>query len=128
MKPTKSNLLSTTVVPAIAVAGIALGVASAPMPAAAAGYTGCSTAKQTTAELPAAKARGGYIQLAACAPSNPCAANPCNPCAAANPCNPCAAKNPCAAGNPCNPCAAKNPCNPCAAANPCNPCAAKKKY
>ena len=45
----------------------------------------------------------------------------CEPCAA-NPCNPCAAPNPCAAA--CNPCTAA--CNPCAA-NPCgaNPCAAQ---
>ncbi len=55
------------------------------------------------------------IELAACKPCNPCAANkgcnPCNPCAANKGCNPC---------NPCNPCAAKKGCNPC------NPCAANK--
>ena len=55
--------------------------------------------------------------FAQCAPKkcNPYAAAKCNPCAAAkcNPCNPCAA----AKCNPCNPCAAAkcNPCNPCAA-------------
>ena len=40
------------------------------------------------------------------AEGNPCAANPCNPCAATgaeNPCNPCA-QNPCQPQNPCNPC------------------------
>lgn len=112
MKATRIKLLSTTVVPALAVAGIAVG--GAPAPASA----GCSYGHTASAELPAAQARDGYIQLAAC---NPCRAkNPCNPCAGKNPCNPCAGKN------PCNPCAAKNPCNPCAAKNPCNPCAAKK--
>ena len=39
--------------------------------------------------------------------ANPCATNPCNPCAssgaATNPCNPCA-QNPCQPTNPCNPC------------------------
>jgi hypothetical protein len=74
------------------------------------------------AVLPMASAKAAAdtsVQIAACAPKNPC--NPCaatNPCAAANPCNPCAAK----VVNPCNPCAAANPC---AAKNPCNPCAAK---
>lgn len=71
--------------------------------------------------LAASHAAGTSVQIAACNPCSPCAANPCaaNPCAAAvkKPCSPCAA-NPCAAANPCqaaNPCAAKNPCNPCAA-------------
>ena len=119
MKATKIKLLSTAVVPALAAAGIALG--AAPVEAST-GSSGCNYEKAATAGLPAAKAREGYIQLAAC---GPCAAkNPCNPCAGKTPCNPCAAK-----WKPCNPCAAKNPCNPCnpcAAKNPCNPCAAKK--
>lgn len=78
-----------------------------------------ATLATSAAVLPiaAAKAADTSVQIAACAPKNPCnpcaAKNPCNPCAAKNPCNPCAAKNPCAATNPCNPCAAKNPCNPC---------------
>jgi cytochrome c len=40
--------------------------------------------------------------------ANPCAVNPCNPCAGKNPCaaNPCAGKNPCGPRNPCNPCGA----------------------
>lgn len=70
------------------------------------------------AALPEAQARDyTSVQVASCA------ANPCNPCAAAacNPCNPCAAAscNPC---NPCSPCAVKK--NPCGGCNPCNPCAA----
>lgn len=70
------------------------------------------------AALPDAQARDyTSVQVASCA------ANPCNPCAAAacNPCNPCAAAscNPC---NPCSPCAVKK--NPCGGCNPCNPCAA----
>ena len=70
------------------------------------------------AALPEAQARDyTTVQVASCA------ANPCNPCAAAacNPCNPCAAAscNPC---NPCSPCAVKK--NPCGGCNPCNPCAA----
>ena len=78
-----------------------------------------ATLSASAAVLPtaAAKAADTTVQIAACNPCNPCAANACNPC------NPCAAK----ACNPCNPCAANNPCNPCnpcAAANPCNPCAA----
>jgi len=130
MRPFKSSLLATTVVP------LALAVTAGLTIAAITGVV---------APKPA---------LSACAPCNPCAAknpcspcapkNPCNPCAAANPCNPCAAgstaeasnncfvprlaraptANPCAAANPCSPCAAANPCNPCATANPCNPCAA----
>lgn len=117
MKTSKIKLLSTAVVPALAVAGLAVGSSEV---SAAPGYgkseAGCGYSTRS-AELPAAKSRDGYIQLAAC---NPCAAkkacNPCNPCAA-KACNPC---NPCAAKGACNPCAAKNPCNPC------NPCAAKK--
>jgi len=109
VKTSKTKLLSTTVLPMVAAAGIAVsaGVGMA-APAQAKGV-----GQDVAAELPAAKARFGGVQLAAC-----------NPCKAKSPCNPCAAKNPCAAQNPCNPCAAKNPC---AAQNPCNPCAAKKK-
>ncbi len=147
MKSLKLKLLSTTTIPVLVGAGIAIG---GTFMLGGQGYAlnlQASHAKQ----LPIAKSRPGGVRLAAC---NPCAAkNPCNPCAAKNPCNPCAAKNPCnpcAAKNPCNPCAgaatagsskcviprlmtaalknpcaAKNPCNPCAAKNPCNPCAAK---
>ena len=113
MKSLKSKLLSTTAVPFLVGAGIAVGGTFV--------LGGQGHALNLPAphekQLPIAKSRPGGVRLAAC---NPCAAkNPCNPCAAKNPCNPCAAKN------PCNPCAAKNPCNPCAAKNPCNPCAAK---
>ena len=138
MQSRKRALLSTTMVPLMVFAGVAVG----------------GVALSGTVDLSPAAA-------ATCNPCNPCAAkkanpcNPCNPCAASNPCNPCnpcaadggatskacvvprlqsAAKaNPCAAKkacNPCSPCAAKsvcNPCNPCAAkkvCNPCNPCAA----
>ena len=89
MKPLKTQLLSSTVIPVLLVAGV------------------------LTAGGPAQSVVPSPKQVAAnpCAAKNPCAArNPCNPCAARNPCNPCAAKN------PCNPCAAKNPCNPCGAA------------
>lgn len=71
--------------------------------------------------LAAAHAADTSVQIAACAPANPCAAAVKKP---VNPCSPCAAKNPCAAANPC---AAKNPCqaaSPCAPKIP-NPCAAK---
>jgi len=98
VKTSKIKLLSTAVVPALAVAGLAVGSSEV---SAAPGYgkseAGCGYSTRS-AELPAAKSRDGYIQLAACNPCNPCAAKACNPC------NPCAAKNPC---NPCNPCAAK---------------------
>ena len=144
MKRWNEKLLSTTILPAVLVAGIGVGGVALmaevnPAPAQAASACGaCNPCNPCAAS--------------ACNPCNPCAAaacNPCNPCAAAacNPCNPC---NPCAGGaaaasnkcavprlmtaslcnpcNPCNPCAASacNPCNPCAAAacNPCNPCAA----
>ena len=111
VKTNKTKLLSTTVLPMVAAAGIAVGAGlGIATPAQAKGI-----GQDIAAELPAAKARVGGMQLAAC-----------SPCKAKNPCNPCGA-NPCAAKNPCNPCAAKNPCNPCAAKNPCNPCAAKKK-
>ena len=141
MKRWNEKLLSTTILPAVLVAGIGVGGVALmaevnPAPAQAASACGaCNPCNPCAAS--------------ACNPCNPCAAaacNPCNPCAAAacNPCNPC---NPCAGGaaaasnkcavprlmtaslcnpcNPCNPCAASacNPCNPCAAAcNPCNPC------
>ncbi len=137
MKPLKSRLLSSTVVPVFLAAGVlSTGASAGPV------FAG---PKQVAANPCAAK-----NPCAARNPCNPCAArNPCNPCAARNPCNPCAARKPCnpcnpcaaasaassncvvprlqrAAANPCNPCAVKrNPCNPCAARNPCNPCAAK---
>ena len=121
MRPFKTNLLASTVVP------LALAVTAGMTMAAITGVVAPKSA------------------LSACAPCNPCAAkNPCSPCAPKNPCNPCAASNPC---NPCaagsttgssnsclvprlakaataNPCAAATPCSPCAAANPCNPCGA----
>lgn len=125
MRHLKIQLLSTTVVPAFVVAGIAIGGSFA-----ATSSSGAS--ESNSGLLPAAKPRNPIIELASCSPCNPCGAkkacSACNPCAAkkpCNPCNPCSAKNPC---NPCNPCAAKKacgPCNPCAAKNPCNPCAAK---
>ncbi len=142
MQSSKSKLLSSTMVPFVMMAGVAVvGMAVAPEVAAPPVRAACN---------PCAVKKGNPSAAAAC---NPCAAaNPCNPCAAGNPCNPCAAAcnpcNPCAAGggqaslkcavprlrtaalsNPCNPCAAAacNPCNPCAASNPCaaaacNPC------
>ena len=139
MQSRKSKLLSSTMVPFVMMAGVAVvGMAVAPEVAAPPARAACN---------PCAVKKSNPCAAAAC---NPCAAaNPCNPCAAANPCNPCAAGNPCnpcaAACNPCSPCAAgggqaslkcavprlrtaalSNPCNPCAAAacNPCNPCAA----
>ena len=144
MKSWKSNLLSSTAIPVLIGAGIAVGGA---VMLAGAG-SASSPGPGHSSLLPVAKPRPLGVQLAACNPCNPCnpcaAKNPCNPCAAENPCNPCAGAatgvsskcfvprlrtaalgNPCAAKNPCNPCAAKNPCNPCAANNPCNPCAAK---
>ena len=147
MKSLKLKLLSTTAVPVLVGAGIAVG---GTFMLGGQGHAMNLLAPQAK-QLPLAKSRPGGFQLAACSPCaaknpcNPCAAkNPCNPCAAKNPCNPCAGaatagssecfvprlktaalQNPCAAKNPCNPCAAKNPCNPCAAKNPCNPCAAK---
>ncbi len=149
----KRMLLSTTMVPLVVFAGVAMvggvvtdGVSIKPA------FAQCAPKKCN----PCAAAKCNPCAAAKC---NPCAAakyNPCNPCAAAkcNPCNPCTAAcgacSPCGAGkkcvvprlqkaaicnpcavakcNPCNPCAAAkcNPCNPCAAAkcNPCNPCAA----
>jgi len=147
MRPYKSTLLSSTMVPAVMVAaGILTGCeimdASAAQPKAVAANP-CAAKNPCAARNPCA-AKNPCNPCAAKNACNPC--NPCNPCAASggasakcviprlqtaaakNPCNPCAAKNPCnpcAAKNPCNPCAAKNPCNPCAAKNPCNPCAAK---
>jgi hypothetical protein len=76
MKPFKTSLLSSAVIPA---ALLAVGVLSVP-----------------------AVANDGAKPVAQIA-ANPCAAkNPCNPCAAKNPCNPCGA-NPC---NLCGPCGA----------------------
>lgn len=133
MQSSKRVLLSTTMVPFMVAAGVAI--------------TGVTMTAMVRENPAAAQCAAKKVN-----PCNPCAAkNPCNPCAANNPCNPCAAgggaasnacavprlqaaaksnpcaakkANPCAAKNPCNPCAAKNPCNPCAAKNPCNPCAA----
>ncbi len=106
MKPMKSRMLSTTVIP-IAVA--------------AAGFTLIAVG-----ELPEARAAQQIAQRGC----NPCAAKrACNPCAAKRACNPCAAKkgcNPCAAKKGCNPCAAKRACNPCAAKKGCGPCGAKR--
>ena len=126
MNSLKPKLLSSTVIPVMVGAGIAV---SGALVFGSPGYAFNPAGAQLN---PIAKSRPVAVQLAQC---NPCAAkkacNPCNPCAAkkaCNPCNPCAAKKAC---NPCNPCAAKkacNPCNPCAAkkaCNPCNPCAAK---
>jgi len=133
MRPTKTILLSTTVVPFVVVAGVAVGgaVVTGQLTLSPA-YAACNPCNPCN---PCAAAQAGNP----CSPCNPCAVkktgSPCNPCAAAA-CNPCAAAK---AGNscsPCNPCAVKktgnpcNPCNPCAAAkagnpcNPCNPCAA----
>lgn len=146
MNSLKSKLLSSSAIPVLVGAGIAVGGAVA---VAGPGFSIAPTLERQ-GTLPDAKPRPGAVRLAACSADYPCAAkNPCNPCAAkklaANPCNPCAANpcNPCAAGATgvssecfvprlrtaaiCNPCAAKNPCspcNPCAAKNSCNPCAA----
>ena len=134
MQTSKRILLSTTMVPLVVAAGVAI-----------TGVTMTGVVRENPAAAQCAPKKANP-----CNPCNPCAAknpcNPCNPCAANNPCNPCAAgggaasnacavprlqtaakANPCAAAkpnpcNPCNPCAAKNPCNPCAAKNPCNPC------
>ena len=123
MNSLKIKLLSSSAIPVLVGAGIAVGGAVA---VAGPGFS-IVPALERQGALPNAKPRPGAVRLAACSADYPCAAtNPCNPCAAkkvaANPCNPCAAKK--IVANPCNPCAAKNPCNPCAAANPCNPCAA----
>ena len=135
----KRMLLSTTMVPLVVFAGVAIvggvitdGVSIKPA------FAQCAPKKCN----PCAAAKCNPCAAAKC---NPCAAAKCNPCAAAkcNPCNPCKAAcgacSPCGAGKKCvvprlqtaakcNPCAAAkcNPCNPCAAAkcNPCNPCGA----
>ncbi len=149
MQSTKSKLLSSTMVPLVMMAGVAVvGAAVASQVAVRPAYAACNPCAAKNPCNPCAAAKCNPCAAAKC---NPCAAK-CNPCAAGtcNPCNPCAAGggsaslkcavprlrtaalcNPCAAKacNPCNPCAAKacNPCNPCAAktCNPCNPCAAK---
>ncbi len=153
MLSTKRTLLSTTMMPLMVAAGVAVvGVATATVVKVAPAVAQCAPKKANPCNPCAAKkVNPCAASNNPCNPCNPCAAknpcNPCNPCAAGNPCNPC---NPCAAGggavsnacavprlqaaakaNPCNPCGAKNPCNPCnpCAANPCNPCnpcAAKK--
>ena len=101
MKPMKSRMLTTTVIPIALAAGFTL---------------------VTVSEVPSAQAAQSIAQNRC----NPCAAKKrCNPCAAKKGCNPCAAKrgcNPCAAKKGCNPCAAKKGCNPCGAKNACNPC------
>lgn len=108
MKLYRHRLLSTTTYLALAIGGGALMLG----PAGSSGLLGADGGIGL-----------GSMVLAAC---NPCATNPCNPCAAKAPCNPCAAAADCP--NPCNPCCptpAAGPCNPCAAANPCaanNPC------
>lgn len=105
MKPIKTRMLTTTVIPMALAAGFTL---------------------VTVSEVPSAQAAQSIAQNRC----NPCAAKKrCNPCAAKKGCNPCAAKkgcNPCAAKRGCNPCAAKKGCNPCAAKKGCNPCGAKK--
>ena len=152
MKPIKTRLLTTTVIPLAIAAGFTL-VAVSEVPSARAAQSlaqkSCNpcAAKRACNPCAAKKACNPCAAKNSCNPSaakracNPCAAqNPCNPCGASNPCNPCAggaaaysskcvvprlaSANPCAAKNPCNPCAAKNPCNPCGASNPCNPCGA----
>jgi len=106
MRPMKTRLLGSTVIPAAVAASVAV-VAIYAMPVAVA---------QT--QIAAHHEKKGCNPCAAKKGCNPCAAKRgCNPCAAKKGCNPCAAKRGC---NPCNPCAARG-CNPC---NPCNPCAA----
>ena len=146
MQTRKIMLLSTTVVPLIVFAGVAVG--GAILVAGTSAKPALAASAPKTKVNPCAAAKPNPRLAAACNPCAAAACNPCNPCAAAkcNPCNPCAAAacGPCGAGkkcvvprlqsaaacNPCNPCAAAkcNPCNPCAAAkcNPCNPCAAAK--
>ena len=146
MQSRKRLLLSTTVIPMVVFAGVAvggavvtdgLGVNPARAHSTANKSNPCAAAKcspRVAAKCnPCAAAKCNPCAAAKCNPCaaakcNPCAAAKCNPCAAAK-CNPCAADkcNPCAAAK-CNPCAAAK-CNPCAAAkcgacNPCNPCAA----
>lgn len=99
MKSRRTKLLSVSVAPVFAAAGIALGAGAV----SAAPASGDCAWKSAGAELPAAKAHTGEVVLAA-------SCNPCNPCAAKD--NPCEA-NPCSAANPCG--AAENPCNPCSA-------------
>lgn len=153
MKPIKTRLLTTTVIPLAIAAGFTL-VAVSEVPSARAAQSlaqkSCNPCAAKRACNPCA-AKKACNPCAAKNPCNPCAAkracnpcaakNPCNPCGASNPCNPCAggaaaysskcvvprlaSANPCAAKNPCNPCAAKRACNPCAAKKACNPCAAK---
>ena len=107
MNSLKIKLLSSSAIPVLVGAGIAVGGAVA---VAGPGFS-IVPALERQGALPNAKPRPGAVRLAACSADYPCAAT--------NPCNPCAAKK--IVANPCNPCAATNPCNPCAA-NPCNPC------
>lgn len=150
MKPIKTRLLTTTVIPLAIAAGFTL-VAVSEIPSARAAQSlaqkSCNPCAAKRGCNPCA-AKKACNPCAAKNPCNPCAAKrACNPCAAKTPCNPCGASNPCAGGavaysskcviprlasanpcaakNPCNPCAAERACNPCAAKNPCNPCAAK---
>jgi len=108
VKSFRDRLLSTTVIPAVFGAGIAIVGGTFIV----CGARASRPAAENPAALPKAQPRPEIIELAAC---NPCAAKK-----ACSPCNPCAAKKAC---SPCNPCAAKKACSPC---NPCNPCAAKK--
>ena len=115
MSSHKSKLLSSTFMPLVLGATLALG---------AIGHAGAASNDGLSNPAAASKATG-YIQVAQCKACNPCAAKKkcgaCNPCAAkkaCGACNPCAAKKACGA---CNPCAAKKACGAC------NPCAAKKK-
>ena len=91
MNSLKIKLLSSSAIPVLVGAGIAVGGAVA---VAGPGFS-IVPALERQGALPDAKPRPGAIHLVAC--------NPCNPCAAKNPCNPCAAKK----ANPCNPCAGK---------------------
>ena len=103
----KSKLLSSTFISLLFGAGIAAaGVAITASP----GYAAASP-NQHMSVLPAAKARSGSVQVAAC-----------NPCASASKCADAAMKT----ASACNPCAAKNPCSAKKVAAACNPCAAKK--
>ena len=152
MKPMKSRLLTTTVIPLAIAAGFTL-VTVVEAPKAIAGHhqKGCNPCAAKRGCNPCGARGCNPCAARACNPCNPCAggaasysskcvvprlasANPCaakrgcNPCAAKRGCNPCTAKrgcNPCAAKRGCNPCAAKRACNPCAAKRGCNPCAAR---
>ncbi len=127
MKPMKTKMLATTVIPIALAAGFTLVSVNAAPDAQAA-----QSVAQNRCNPCAAKKVGN--PCAAKRPGNPCAAqkgcNPCNPCAAASYNSKCivprlASANPCAAKKACSPCAPKRACNPCAAKKGGNPCAAK---